>query len=221
MSEIKNENLQKAFLKCLDRLEKACNIFPWDNRHAYGNWLAQTYYFVRHTTSFLGLASSRFGHWQRDRQYHLFDHLREELNHDKIVLDDLKNLGFTLEDFPELPETSAFYQAQYYYIEHENPVAHFGYSLCLEGLAAKKLDPIYKIVEETFSESACRFLHLHCVVDKDHFDQGLKDFNDMTPLEANFILKNLEQSCSLYILILEHAKRIAMGQIPEAFKNVA
>jgi hypothetical protein len=221
MKELKNQELKKSFLDCIERLARASSKFPWDNKNAYGNWLAQTYYFVRHTTCFLAIASSRFGHWQRERQYYLLGHIREEMEHDKVALEDLKNLGFELTDFPELPETSAFYQSQYYYIEHENPIALFGYSLCLEGLAAKKGALIYKVVEKIYSKETTRFLHLHSVVDKDHFETGLEFFNGVTSFEADFILKNLEQSCSLYLHILDHITSLASSQNVTPLKKSA
>jgi hypothetical protein len=184
--------------------------FPWENRQAYGHWLAQTYYFVRHTTSFLGLTASRFGHWRRELQYHQLQHLRGEADHDMLLLNDLGKLGFKFQDFPELPETAALYQMQYYFIEHENPSSHFGYAYCLEGLAAKKIELFYKRVEESFSSDACTFLHVHMIEDQDHFEDGLAVLNELTQVEADSFQRNLQQTASLYIHILEHIKKITL-----------
>jgi hypothetical protein len=168
----------------------------------------QTYYFVRHTTSFLALTASRFGHWQRDLQYHQLKHLRGEADHDLLLLNDLERLGLKFQDFPELPETAALYQMQYYFIEHEYPAAHFGYAYCLEGLAAKKIELFYKRVESTYSPEACTFLRVHMDEDQEHFENGLEVLDKLTPAEADSFMRNLQQTASLYIHILEHIQKL-------------
>jgi hypothetical protein len=215
MSEIQNQKLQNAFRKNVDRLGATCAEFPWANEQAYAWWLAQTYYYVRHTTCFLGLVASRFSWQQRDRQYHVLGHLRDEMSHDQIALEDLKALGRSIDEFPELAETAAFYQSQYYFIEHENPIAHIGYSLCLEGLAAKKGMQFYNVVRAAHGEKASRFLHLHCLVDQDHFEHGLEEIATVTDAEAEIIIRNLEQSVTMYSLMLKHIEGIIHLSIPE------
>jgi hypothetical protein len=208
MSDFKNKELEKAFGVCIDELITACSEFPWENKYAYAFWLAQTYYFVRHTTSFLGLAASRFGYKDRERHYNMLTHIQDELNHDRLAIDDIKNLDFKLEDFPELPETSAFYQSQYYYIEHEHPAALFGYSLCLEGLASKKGTELYEITKKHHGPKGTNFLKLHAIVDKDHFEHGLEHFKNISDAEAEVITKNLLQSTAIYKMILQKIKTV-------------
>ena len=96
--------LKQSVLDHVEQLGASAQEFPWENKTAYGYWLAQTYYFVRHTTSFLSLTASRFGPWERDRQYFQLRHLKEESGHDQLLLDDLDALGLRLEAFIELPE---------------------------------------------------------------------------------------------------------------------
>jgi hypothetical protein len=163
----------------------------------------------------LGLVASRFGWQQRQRQYHVLSHLRDELSHDQLALEDLKALGRTIDEFPELSETAAFYQSQYYFIEHENPIAHIGYSLCLEGLAAKKGMQFYDIVRAAHGEKASRFLHLHCVVDKEHFEHGLEEIVTVTDSEADIIIRNLEQSTTVYSHMLNHIRTLVMASRTE------
>ena len=40
-------------------------LFPWTERAAYVGWLAQTYYYVRHSTRLLAAAAARFPHGGR------------------------------------------------------------------------------------------------------------------------------------------------------------
>ena len=63
MPQITADALKQVVLECVERIGSSVQAFPWENNVAYGCWLAQTYYFVRHTTSFLALTASRFGPW--------------------------------------------------------------------------------------------------------------------------------------------------------------
>lgn len=208
MTDQNAQVLKQDLLDCVDQMGCAVQAFPWENRSAYGHWLAQTYYFVRHTTSFLGLTASRFGHWQRERQYHQIHHLAGESGHDQLLVNDLKKLDMEFQDFPELPETSALYQSQYYFIDHEHPAAHFAYAYVLEGLAAKKIQLIYPRLTASYPPEACRFLHVHMIEDQDHFEDGLEVLSDLTETEAGSFLRNLRQTSYFYIGMLEHVRRI-------------
>lgn len=203
MADFKNESLKKAFNQYVDDLVARLEHFPWDNKDAYAYWLAQTYYFVRHTTVLLALSAAKFGNKNRKMQYATFKHIREELNHDLIPLEDLKALGTSIDKIPELEETSAFYQMQYYFIDHVHPIALYGYALALEGLAAKKGPALYEFLRQIHGEKATKFVKLHAIVDQDHFQQGLEDFSDVTPEEAECITQNLHQSARIYSLILD------------------
>lgn len=207
MAQFQAKQLENAFNECIEALGRACMDFPWDNKEAYAYWLSQTYFYVKHTTCFLALVSAKLGLKNREKQYHALEHLKDELNHDEVALNDLKALGKSIDQFPEFPETSAFYQGQYFYIQNHSPVSHLGYSLCLEGLAAKKIDQFYPIVEKAYGKKACTFLHLHCVVDKDHFEHGLEAFKDMNEEETQLVTKNLRQSTAMYCHMLDAIKR--------------
>lgn len=204
--------LKKDLIDCVERGGTAAQTFPWENELAYGNWLAQTYYFVRHTTSFLGLTASRFGHWRRDLQYHQIHHLSGEADHDLLLLNDLKTLGLSLDIFPELAETSGLYQSQYYFIEHEYPAAHYGYAFFLEGLAARKIELFYDRVEQSFSADACSFLRVHMIEDRDHFEEGLSVLDALTHAEIEAFRRNMHQTAYLYAQMLHHIERIAQGE---------
>jgi len=208
MSDFKNEKLKNAFHLYVDDLVKNLESFPWENKKAYSYWLAQTYYFVRHTTVLLALTAAKFGNSNRDRQYSALKHIREELNHDLLPLEDLKALGTSIDQIPELPETSAFYQSQYYFVTYVHPIALYGYALALEGLAAKKGPDLYEILKKSYGEKGTKFIKLHAVVDQDHFEEGLEDFKDITDVEAESVIRNLTQSAYLYRMMLSHIRTI-------------
>jgi hypothetical protein len=203
MNDFKNQKLKESFHKYVDELVAAFDDYPWDNKEAYAWWLSQTYYFVRHTTVLLSLAAAKFGHQSRARHYATFHHIREEMNHDLMPLDDLKGLGTDISKYPELEETSAFYQSQYYFVQQVHPVALYGYALALEGLASKKLPALYERLKKLYGEKAVKFIKVHGVVDQDHFEQGLEDFKDITDEEADYVSANLNQSAHMYLLMLK------------------
>lgn len=209
MPDIAASALKQSVLDHVEQLGASAQAFPWENRAAYGGWLAQTYYFVRHTTSFLALTASRFGPWQRDRQYFQLHHLREESGHDQLLLSDLDALGFKPETFEELPETAALYQSQYYFIEHENPASHWAYAYLLEGLAAKKIGTFIRRVESCHPTGSSQFLRVHMDEDQGHFERGLGMLDHLTPAEARSYQRNLLQVSYFYVRMLEHIRGLA------------
>jgi pyrroloquinoline quinone (PQQ) biosynthesis protein C len=210
MPDITASVLKQSVLDHVEQLGASAQAFPWENKTAYGCWLAQTYYFVRHTTSFLSLTASRFGPWQRERQYFQLSHLREESGHDELLLSDLNALGFKIETFEELPETAALYQSQYYFIDHENPASHWAYAYLLEGVAAKKIRIFIDRVESSHATGSSQFLRVHKDEDQGHFERGLGMLDHLTAAEADSYQRNLIQCAYFYAGMLEHIQRVAL-----------
>lgn len=183
--------------------------FPWEDKLAYANWLAQTSYYVAHTTTFICLVAAKFGPKDRDGHAHALHHLSEERGHDQMVRRDLESLGFSLDDFPEMQETALFYQNQYYMIENEGVFAHMGYSLFLEGLASLHGPELNRRVQAAHGKKAGVFLSAHANLDEDHYKEGLAQFHKLSEADARSIAKNLEQSAWLYGQILERCVREA------------
>lgn len=164
------------------------------NKGLYALWLSQAYYFVRHSTPLLALSCGRS---IENRPYHLrcISHLAEERGHDKLILNDLKALGFKPEDFEELPATQALYQTQYYWIEHVNPVSLLGYIFILEGLAVK-LGGIK--TKEVNDAKATSFLKLHSDEDVGHLESAFGQLKAMSKHDQECILKNAQLTAGLY-----------------------
>lgn len=161
-------------LAAIDRLYTITDAFPWESERNYANWLAQSFYYVQWTTRQLALASARTRPGSEDTLHWRFmEEAKEEKRHELLAASDLKNLGYRVEAFPELPHTAFFYQSLSYMIEREHPVVILGYSLTLEGYAAKKLSLVYPRVKNTYSDSCCSFMRLHCEVDVEHFNNAL------------------------------------------------
>jgi hypothetical protein len=206
-----------TFEEHIDRVGKAMEQFPLEDAEMYATWLAQTYCLVRHSTRLLTIAASNAPLGKRDLHYDMIHHLKGELHHDQIALNDLKGLGYEPSQFPELVATSALYQTQYYWLEHEDVSSLMGYALLLEGLASKYGS---MLLERTkgHGKKATAFLRLHCEVDLVHYADGLKSLAQYEDHEHPAIVRNLEQSCRLY---LEMASEVAQGKARPACSPVA
>ncbi len=189
----------------------AKSVFDLDfsDRLIYETWLAQAYYFVRHSTPMLALSC---GLAIENREYNLrcISHLAEEKGHDRMLLNDLKKIGSSIENVPEFSSTRALYQTQYYWIEHVNPVSFLGYIMVLEGIAVH-CGP--RKVEETKSFAGSSFVKLHAQEDLDHFQSALSQLDLMSEKDQRDIVGNAEHTADLYRLmaseISDRARRLS------------
>lgn len=176
---------------------------PWENPVAYAEWLAQTYFLVRHTTRFVALAAGRTAVEDRETHYAMVHHLKEEANHDLVALRDIKALDDSIENHVEFPETRLIRNNQYYWIENGHPMALNGYALLLEGLSVKMGPAILERLKNSPNKDATAFLKLHVEVDQDHYADGLEHLVKAPEPIMRQIFANLEESSLLYIRMLE------------------
>lgn len=196
-------NLDKDFMTSMTEMKKNYPAECFKDRAVYADWLAQTYYFVCHSTELLGYA---LPHLKLPELKHRFEkHISEEERHEIMAKKDLEKLGFKLEDFPEHPETQAFYQSQFYRIQFEGGTSLLGYILLLEGLAVHWAKDLAKIVKTQFPESMV-FLHVHTTEDPAHLEHALKSIKMLSPLEQQSILRNLQYSSVMYQHIMQRAQ---------------
>lgn len=190
----------------LEKLEPVIRECAWEDKRVYGNWLAQTYYYVCHSTRLLGLASSYF---QRDRESlhrRFASHMGEEKGHEHLAISDLKGLKLGLDQFSEMSMTKAFYESQYYKVQYQNATALFGYILLLEATAVKLGPQIYGRVVETHGKNACNFLRIHVEEDPDHVDKALDSILVLPPQELVHVEANLVQTADVYKAMLKGLK---------------
>lgn len=177
--------------------------FPWDNTEAYTNWLAQTYYLVRHSTRFISLAAGLTPVEDRDGHYGMIHHLKGETNHDLLVLRDLKELGRSIDEFSESPATRLIVHNQYYWITNGHPLSMCGYALMLEGLSVKSGPGALAKIAKSPHKKANSFLKVHVEVDQDHYAEGLGVLEGLPSNVMEQIRKNFEESGLLYARLLE------------------
>lgn len=178
----------------------------WSNPEVYAEWLAQTYFFVKHTIGFMGLQVTKFNMSSDSFLAGILEHFREEQGHDTLLLNDLKRLKKNISQFHEYPETRAFYQTQYFWIDYRDANAHLGYSLFLEGLAAKACPELFEILTNKYGTNCASFIQVHSEADQDHFAEGCVDMKNLPEQTLQWVSENLAQSFALYVTILNKIK---------------
>ncbi|HEY8272076.1 MAG TPA: iron-containing redox enzyme family protein [Pseudobdellovibrionaceae bacterium] len=174
----------------------------FSNQRLYEQWLAQAYFFVKHSTPMLALSA---GLSVDDRNYHIrcIDHLSEEKGHDKMLLNDLKFLGRSIDEFQEMASTQALYQTQYYWIEHKSPKSFLGYIFLLEGLAVH----IGKaMLDQVSGFKGNSFLRNHAEDDVDHLEKAFLMFDQLTLSEQQAVADNCDLAAAMYISMLQEIK---------------
>jgi len=202
--------MEDFFKEHIKQLYTPLETFPWDNRFVYAQFLAQTYYYVSHSTRLLAVSASRFSRDEEDLHRRFIKHMSEEKGHHLIAQFDLKNLGFSLDSFPELPMTKAFYECQYFKCGYLDPIALFGYILALEGIAVTQGPSIHERVLESFGERATGFVRLHCADDIEHIELAFQHINKLNEKQIQIIQDNFNQTCLMYSIFLSETTKVGL-----------
>jgi thiaminase len=192
----------------LGELDKAVQATPWQDKAVYGAFLAQTYYYVSHSTRLLALAASRFKFSEEKLHRRFVKHATEEMSHEILALRDLEKLGFALDQYPEFPSTRAFYQTQYYMIEHVSPWTFWGYVLMLEGLALTKGPWLFDQIKQHHGEEPASFVKVHAAEDVGHMAEAEKAIQSLPDRERPLVIEQIENSSFYYRSMLEQCSRV-------------
>jgi hypothetical protein len=204
-----------TFQREIEEIGAAARAFPWESRDAYAAFLGQTYYFARMTTRLLALAGSLMDVGEQELHERFLAHAREERGHDEILVGDLNHLGVPIERIPEFGATAAFYQVQYYWIEHRSPKSLFGYILLLEGMAVAHGTAVHERLLRHYGSSSTRFFKVHTESDPDHVERALSRVQQLGNPDQALIARNLEVSADLYTAIIA-SSRAWMDGVAEA-----
>ena len=185
---------------------------PWEDRNVYAHWLAQTWHFVKESTRLLNLCGAHMSQPMEDMHNRFIDHAKEEQGHAASLLRDLKQLGYTVEEFPEEPETAVFYQSQYYLIQHHSPLDFFGYIFLLEGVAVKFGTEIWERVHSVHGRKSASFLQIHGAEDPDHLEKAFQQLATLNSEQQMAIAKNFDQSAYFYERILRKSAQAGGSQ---------
>lgn len=129
-------------------------------------------------------------------------HITEEQGHDLIAVNDLKALGLSIDQFPELGITRALWEPQFYKIL-KDPASLLGYILGLEILAVRTFKEFHSELCKTYPEAATKFVKVHADDDPDHVESALAQIEKCTEAEKKNIYMNFEQTLQMYGLMLQ------------------
>ena len=200
--------MKSLFSSCIRQLDQAAQEYPWTQREAYADWLAQTYYYVSHSTRLLATAAARFPRDARGNALHqrFTKHIAEENRHELLAEHDIGALGLTVAQFPERDATRMFYETQYYKIEHQDPIALFGYILPLEAVAVSSGRWVLEQVEPRYGRASGTFLRVHAEDDVDHLEKAFAALEGISPSQSDFVACNLRQSTAAYLAMLRELR---------------
>lgn len=190
--------MRNQLTECTHDLVKTIHRIDFADPDQYCWWLSQAYYFVRHSTPMLALSA---GLAVEHPSYHrrCIEHLAEEKGHDQMLLNDLKAMGKTIQQYPELAGTQAFYQTQYYWIEHKSPLSFLGYIAILEGSSVFAGKPVLEKVRHHRGHS---FLRVHAEDDVSHLEKAFKAIESLPEREQQLIVTNARMAVDLYDMMV-------------------
>jgi hypothetical protein len=138
----------------------------------YAAYLTQVFHHTRENPQIQALATVYFRGHQRAAIKRFFRHASSEIGHDQLALDDLKELGGTVDALPfqnPLPETTALISFPFYQIHNLNPVGYLGYLYFLEFLPTGSGGALMDALAcAGVPRAAMRFFHDHYTIDKAH-----------------------------------------------------
>lgn len=182
----------------LSPIVEAAHKFPWSDKEAYARFLAQTYYFVSHSTRLLAFAAGMIEKSDKLFFDRFIKHIGEERNHELLAKRDIQELGFDINEFPEIPATRLLWEPQYYKILHKSPMALLGYILVLEGLAANEGGDIINIIRSSHGEKCLNFIGLHTQEDIKHVKEAISLIESLSENDFTYVLENIEQTIWTY-----------------------
>lgn len=212
MSKHAADKLFFAHDEMMERLEAISKDTPWENPEFYAQWCGQFYYFVCHATRMLAAAAARFPVDRDVLHWRFLDHCQEEKHHENLFLDDLKNMGRSIKEFPESPLTAQMYQSQYYLIEHRDPIALFGGVFYMEGMSLGPGPEIYKRARAAHGEQACNFIRVHVSEDQDHLQKAKTALRALPEEHLQLVEWSMSQTGVVYEALLRELSYVARNK---------
>lgn len=182
----------------LNKIYEPIHSYPWENREAYVDFISNMYYFLSQACRLLTAAASECSQ-EYDVFHHRFvDHAKEEKNHEKLVLNDLRKLKEPLR--PVMASMPPIWQTQFYMIQKKSPLSLLGCVLYLENLSLSEgIGPkIYDRCLEAYGKQATSYLRVHVEEDADHVDSLYEVLDQIPAHEAENIKESLLITSSLY-----------------------
>ena len=135
MSDLKT--IKKNLENYQELMIAAIKQFPWDNKEAYAEWLANTYHYAFNSTRIIALGAGTMPPHLTKISNRFIQHVAEEKGHEVLLQNDVKALDIDIKNLPVTTAMEMYYRSLYFWVSPSgNPVGLFGWILSLEALAA-------------------------------------------------------------------------------------
>lgn len=196
-------NLKRTFEDCQAELKKTVKIFPWENKKAYALWLANSYEYAFNSTRLLALAAGTMPSHLTKISNRFVVHASEEKGHEKLLENDIKNLGYSLSQLPVTSEMSLYYRSLYFWMTPAGQaVGLLGWILSLEGLAAISGPWLFQQTLKFHGEKCSSFLKVHSDADPDHLEKAFEITKNLNDSEIQTVIESVKMYSEQYNKIL-------------------
>jgi len=185
------------------------------DRELYRFVMVQIFHYTRHNSINQAVAALRALPEETALLRFVYNHAREELGHERLIVRDLKSIGLMagaeITEAP-LPATDALINYLYGVSLREGPVARLGYSYWAES-AYRQINPLLLAARDSLSLTSdnLSFFVAHAEIDSRHAEQVRTAIRRAvtTPERAEAVHRTAVTSLWLTIQILEQAFEVA------------
>ncbi len=189
-------SVTSLFLNEINSIAVLFDKYPLEKKDAYGYFLNQQYFLIRHSTRLLALSASIIDTEEAKEFRWWAKHLQEEIDHDLSILNDMRSIGYDFNKKCE-PTIRALSLALFEDIRRHGQDALLGYALMLEGLSMKRCAIMADRINKTYGKGFSYF-KLHAAADEKHFPQGMARIDEFPTHRKQTIIDNLHMSAHLY-----------------------
>lgn len=198
------EQFKQTFEYCMQKIDQAIKDFSWHDEKAYAQWLRDSYEYGFNSTRILAQAAAVMPKEYTAFSNRFIAHAAEEKGHEKLLENDLKALGYKVEDLPPSTEMKFFYQSLYYWLSHHgNIMGIFGWIFTLEGAAVVSGDHAYSETKLAHGPKASTFLKVHSSEDPDHLEKAFKTIEALSSDDIELVKETMVQYTEQYVSLLK------------------
>lgn len=191
-----------------DLLISEINNFPWGDKNAYAQWLANTYHYAFNSTRIIALGAGTMPPHLTKISNRFIQHAAEEKGHEKLLENDVKALGMDIHSVPVSSVMEMYYRSLYFWVSPAgHPVGLFGWILSLEALAANAGGSVLVEVKKFHSPKSCSFLNVHSDADPDHLNKALEAVSFLSTDELKIVAQSLKMYSESYIRLLSEISK--------------
>ncbi len=190
------KSIYTSFIKEIDSITVLLDKYPFEKKSAYGYFLNQQYFLIRHSTRLLAVSASTIDTANSTEFRWWAKHLQEEIDHDLTILQDMKAIGYKFNDYCE-PMVRGLSLALFEDIRRNGQDSLLGYALMLEGISTKRCAILANRIKNSHGKGFSYF-ELHALADEKHFPQGIARVDGFPEHRKQIIIENLSMSAHLY-----------------------